>query len=446
MLARLAIFGLLPVAAVAAFLIAFFLFYRGGYDAPPPVHVPFEQITTSSAPSRVTQGLPPGQPRQGLLVVDAQHVNFFTENELVSFTSQVAHRGFEVEFLGNFLPIADPAEVQPRLFQLADKLRRADSFAVIQPQTPFTESEATLVERFVRKGGKLLLVSDPGRPQRTNSLAKRFGVEFQADYLYNTVDNDSNFRRIFIRDFQPDQLTAGLETITLEYAGSLQSSGGGLAFSGPSTKSSLLETLGAFSTMAWGDTRSVLALSDFTFMVPSNDALVDNGQLISNIADYITDSERQFVLSDFPYIYGEDQGDGVDVLIGQPGLLKVGQQMKNGLATRGLASQVIPVEDLSRDSVFLGLYDDASQVSQYLQSAGVRVDDTLGTPFVDELEPAGTAVVLLDQSRDRDMLVVLADRPETLTSAVGRLISGEFRGDLLSDFVAVHQFAGAPVQ
>ena len=100
MLARLVIFALLPTAAVVAFLVAFFVFYRGGYDAPPSPDLAFEQITTSSAPSRITQELPPGPARSGLLVVDAQHSNAFTENELVSFTSQVSDRGFEVEFVG----------------------------------------------------------------------------------------------------------------------------------------------------------------------------------------------------------------------------------------------------------------------------------------------------------------------------------------------------------
>ena len=442
MLVRLAIFALLPVFAVAAFLVAFFVFYRGSYDPPPSQNVPFEQINTSSVPSRLSPARPPGQLRQGLLVVDAQHSNSFTENELVSFASRVADRGFDMEFVGDFLPLEDPEQAQPRLIQLAEKLRRADSFAVILPQTPYTETEAALVEQFVRKGGKLLLVSDPGRPQNINGLAKRFGVDFQADYLYNTVENDANFRRILIRDFQPDQLTAGLDTITFDYASSVQSPGGGLAFASPGTKSSVLNTVGSFSPMSWGDSRNVLAIADFTFMVPNNDSLLDNGRLVSNIADYVTDSGREFRLPDFPYFYGTGQDDGVDILIGRQSLLNIGLQMKNGLAPYRLSPRISPAEDVSRDTVFLGLYEDAPQVSQYLQAAGVRVDDTLGTAFAPELGLAGTAVLVLDQSQGRDMLVVLADTPETLAGAVARLISGKFRGDLVSDFVAVRKFEG----
>ncbi len=440
MLARLAIFALLPLFAAAAFVVAYFLFYQGGYDPPPPVDVPFEQIGTTSIQPRVSDELPPGQLRQGLLVVDAQHGNSFKQSELVSFASRVTDRGFDVEYLGDFTPLAAPGQAQLALLQLAEKLRRADSFVVILPQVAYTETEAALVQRFVNRGGRLLLISDPSRPQNIDALAKKFGVDFQEDYLYNTVENDANFKRIFIRDFQPDQLTAGLETITLDYASSIQSPGGGLAFSGPGTKSSVLGADGDFSPVAWGNSRNVLAIADFTFMVSSNDSLLDNGRLVSNIADYVTDSEREFFLSDFPYFYGTGQDDGVDILIGQAGLLNIGLEVKTGLVAHRVSSEIAPAEDVSRDTVFLGLYEDAPQIGQYLQNAGIRVDDTLGTAFAPELPLESTVVMLLDQSQDRDMLIILGDSPETLTGAVARLISGEFRGDLVSDFVAVRKF------
>ena len=443
MFARLAIVVLLPLCAVIAFLIAYFLFYQGtGYDAPPAVNLTLEQIDTTSLPPRTSEELPIGQQRQGLLIVDGLHANSFTKQELVGFASRVADRGFDVEYIGEFNIRLDPSQARQRYQLLAEKLRRADSLAVILPRFEFTEAEALLVERFVQKGGKLLLISDPGRMQRIDSLAKRFGVDFQTDYLYNTTENDANFKRIFIRDFQPDQLTAGVEAITLEYAGSVQSTGGGLAFVSPGTKSSLLDQVGDFSTMVWGDTRNVLAIADFTFLVPTNDSLLDNGRLASNIADFLTDSQREYDLPDFPYFYSSALDEGVDVLMGSSGLLNIGLQAKSGLAAYGVSSEVVSSEDVTHDTVFLGLYDDASQVGQYLQAAGIRVDDTIGTPFLPELELENTAITLLDQDQDRDVLIMLADTPETLTAAVSRLLSGEFRNDLVSDYVAIRKFEG----
>ncbi len=440
MVSRLAALALFPILGAVAFFIAYFVFYSGGVESQPSPELGIEQISVSALPPRASADLPTGQLRQGLMVVDAQHGNSFTERELVAFVSRVADRGFEVEILGDFTPIVDPSQFQARVSQLSEKLRQADSYVVILPQLGFSPAEAALVERFVNRGGKLLLVSDPSRAHNINALAMRFGVDFQPDYLYDTLDNDANYKRIFIRDFQPDQLTAGVESITLELAGSVQSPGGGLAFTGPGTKSSLLDAADTLTPMAWGNDRNVLALADFTFMVGGHESLLDNGRLLSNIADFLTDSERQFLLSDFPYFYGDSRDEGIDILLGQSGLLNIGLQLKSTLAGWQVASEISSLDDPSRDSVFIGLFEDAAKVNQYLQVAGVRVDDTLRTPFAPELELAGTALMVLDQGQDRDMLVILADSPATLNGAVGRLLSGQFRVDLVSDTVAVRKF------
>lgn len=442
MLPKPAAIVLLPLFAGIAFLVAYFVFYSGGgYDAPPRVNLSLEQLDATSLTPHVSDEPQPSRLSQGLLVIDAQHANSFSERELVGFASRVADRGYDVEIAGDF-SVLDPSLANQRYQLLADKLRRADSFAVILPGIGFDERETALVEQFVRKGGKLLLISDPGRPQKIDGLAKRFGVDFQPDYLYNTADNDANFKRILVKDFQPDQLTAGVESITLDYAGSVESSGGGLAFVSPGTKSSLLDRVGDFSPIAWGDTRNVLAIADFTFLVPTNDSLLDNGRLASNIADFLTDSQRDYFLSDFPYFYRSGQDDGVDILIGNSGLLNAGLQAKSGLADYGVSSEVVPAEDVSRSAVFLGLYEDAAQVGHYLQAAGIRVDDTIGTPFAPELELKDTAVTLLDLDQGRGVLILLADTPETLSDATARLLSGEFRSDLVSDFVAIRKFEG----
>ena len=131
------------------------------------------------------------------------------------------------------------------------------------------------------------------------------------------------------------------------------------------------------------------------------------------------------------------------MLVGQPSLLTVGLQLKDSLSARGVSAQVTDSEDVSRDTLFLGLYGDALKVDQYLQSAGVRIDDMLGVPLASDLRLGGTAVTVLDENHDRHVLLLLADTPETLSGAVSRLISGDFRSDLLSDYIALTGAVGA---
>ena len=367
------------------------------------------------------------------MAVDALHANSFTESELFTLTSRVANRGCDVEFLGGFTPLDETARSQI----LEESLRRADSLVVVLPRLEYSDAEAALVERFVSKGGKLLLVSDPTRPDRINSLAGRFGLEFRPDYLFDMTEYDLIFRNIIVSEFQPDELTVGLDSITLYTAGSIRSSGPGLAFAGEDTRSSLVEDLEQLYPIAGGDSRNVLAIADLTFMVPPQSSLLSNDRLISNIADYLTSTEREYELADFPHFYETGADAGTDILLGRESLWDIGIEMKNGLSAYQISSEISGVEDLSRDTVFLGLYEDALPMSRYLQAAGVRVGDTLGTPFTPELDPQGTFVTVLDQNQDRHVLVVLADSPRTLFGAVNRLLDGEFRGDLVTNFVGV---------
>ena len=440
MAAKLAgILILLVVGIGVAFAAAYLVFYRGNYDGPPRVEVDFLAQGVASA-NDGTQWMPSAAARQGgLLLVDTLHSNGFSSREILTLRTRVVAQGYDLELLGNFARAAEP----DRRAQLSERLREADSLVVITPLIAYSAGEVDLIEDFVRKGGKLVMVSDPGRRDQMNTLAQRFGVQFRPDYLYNQVENDQNFQNIFVRDFQPDELTAGLDTIVLFTAGSITSSGTGLAVADAQTESSVSENNGDLYVMARAADRNVLAISDFTFMIPPYDSTVDNDRLLSNIIDYATTSDRVFDLADFPHFYQTGPDAGVQILLGRPELLGSATNLKKGLEDYGISADIQGVEDVSRDTVFLGLHDDALQVRQYLQAAGVRVDDTLGMPFGLELDPAGTAVIVLDREGGRHVLILLADTPADLNRAVSRLLSGGFRSDLVSEVTGVSTAAGA---
>ena len=440
---KLLALALVPIFAAAAYFGTSPFFYRAGYVPPPQAEIPYLSLTTSPAPEGPLPGQPVGDVGRGLVVIDDQHRNSFTEDEIVALVAMITERGYEVEFTGDSTAVAlqrsQVSDQDARTIAMEDKLRGADSLLVILPRWPFSEAEAEVVKRFVRKGGKLVLISDPSRPQEINTLAERFGLDFQPDYLYNLVDNDQNFRNIFVRDFQPDELTAGLDAIALYTAGSIRSSGPGLAFGDANTRSSLLGDSGDLNPIAWGESRSVLAIADFEFMVPPYNSLLDNDRLMSNLADYLTSSEREFDLSDFPHFYERGADGGIDILLGRPSLWDIGLIVRNGLSDLGFSSQISGAEDPSHDTVFLGLYEDVLQVSRYLQASGIRIGDTLGMPFAPELELAGTSIIVLDRSGERDVLMILADGPESLYGAVRSLLLGEFRAELVSDLVGMRR-------
>jgi hypothetical protein len=425
------------VFGAGTFLVAYFYFYGiGGYDAPPPTVLPMDAITAPSSELRLFDESPLIQ--KGTLLIDGIHGNDFTKSELAALISRVNDRGYEVEFMGtvgrfgNFSSLSASA----RLTMMKEKLRRADSLAVILPIDDYTPEEVDLVERFIlRKGGKVLLLADPTRRHQINSLAERFGLSFQTDYLYNTTDYDLNFQNVFISDFREDEVTKGLEKIVLYTAGSIRTPNPGLAFTDGGTHSSMLEQIEPFYPLVKVAEGRVLALFDLTFMIPPRNAILDNNKLISNIADYLTSSQRSFDLADFPGFFKDD----VDILLGSSELFDVAGDLKDGLATFRINAKVRGVEDITKDMVYVGLYEDSADVAQYLELAGLGVDDVIRTPFTPDIQRENTAIIMLNSGSERQVLVILGDSESALRDVVVRLSRGSFRDGLVGDFVGVYR-------
>ena len=434
-LLKIGLLLLVPLVALVFFLGAYFFFYRGGYDAPPIAAVSFDRVIPPVSSHISITEVPELHP--GLLLVDGGHRNDFTKGEISSLLARVASRGHEIEFIGDADLFGDFRRPDPQetLLFLKDKLRRADSLAVIAPDVPYTREEVGLVKRFVEKGGRLLLMADPTRDNRINTLAERFGITFQPDYLYNTVDYDLNFRNIFISSFRPDQVTQGLRQIALYTSGSLKSSSPWLAYTDANTRSSIVERIEPFYPIIKGADGRVLAIYDLTFMVPPQNSILDNDILISNIADFLTVNERRFDLVDFPYFFQDD----VDILLGRSSLFDAGTAMKASLDVFQIGSNIVGVEDITKDTVYLGLYEDASDVAQYLAIAGIRVDSSLRTPFTPDIDREGTAFILLHSSPERNILAILGNSQAAIADMMDRLNSGTFRAGLVSDFVGVYR-------
>ena len=132
-------------------------------------------------------------------------------------------------------------------------------------------------------------------------------------------------------------------------------------------------------------------------------------------------------------------GDSVDILLGGDALFDVATRLKSLFGTLRIESEIQGFEDLTRDTVFLGLYRHAPDVVQYLNPAGVLVTETVRTPFTPELPTGGTALVLLNQTAQRRVLVILGDTPNALLDMVGRLASGAFRDGLVDPLLGVYR-------
>lgn len=476
---RRAIFAITIVAVVGIFLVlTYFFFYPGRYQPPSTEKPRFEDITV---PTPVSQPFAEEYRKQkGTLLLDVVHDNNFTPRELDLLLSRVISQGFVAEFLKEPTTAQEEVKAQAaeRLERMREKLRYADAMAVILPREAFSSDEVKVIKEFVEKGGKLLLVADPTRPSQINTVSTEFGLTFEADYLYNLKDYDGNYQNIFITEFtQADVFTQNLAKIVLYSAGSISSSDKGIAFTDENTLSSLIQTKRTHSPIALTEGSKVLAISDFTFMREPFSAVWDNNQLISNIAEWLTRSERVFFLSDFPYFLE----DKAYIAYGNPVMIDLGVELKNFLVEKGKSPELGQYEDMlatSRDVVFLGLFKEAGKVENYLErgkiSVRVKMEVAREKKSAKEEKPQaetenvtsqeititeveignigqvyreeGTSILYLDQKDNRDVLIILSDSKEMMKDTIDALIKGKFRDWLISDKLVVYYAEKAEVK
>lgn len=356
----------------------------------------------------------------GLVLLDLSHDNAFTMEEIGALDGRLAQRGSElVPFTSGDLQTA---------------LRSVNAFVVITPLDSFTTDEIQAVTDFVERGGKLLMMGDPTRFNVSfeetdvsfelvyerdqiplNSLANAFDIIFNGDYLYNTLENEGNFRNIILNSdgFGETAVTDGLEQVAFYGSHSLQIGQGATAVlrGDENTWSSATDRPGGLILAASSHDNNVLALGDIHFITEPYYTVFDNGRFISQISDFLTDNQqREYVLADFPYFFTQDINliytgspelgpDAFDEII----------QLQDAFRQAGQTLSVASEPTNNTDTLYLGLYNQAETVADFLASADINliIDPPLEVEEMedeteDETEEAEDEAVSEDESEEDD--------------------------------------------
>ena len=454
---------LLALALAAPWAIRHFTYYQGG-RAERTVERPDLSTVEVAAPARAAYLDEATPALAGAILVDAIHDNLFDPTDVSLLQERLAARGQRLE------TIVDEEE-------LPGMLRYAKALVVISPLSDWSAGEAELVERFVQRGGRLLLVADAAHysaiyddwgwlvgldhdAPHLNSLAARFGLQFQPDYLYNMEDNANNYRNIKLTHFAEDVLTAGIDELVFFGTRSVQSEAPGLVVSSAGTVSNSDDRVAKPAAAALAANGEVLALGDLTFLTEPYDGIADNDLFVSHIADFLSQADRAYALDEFPYYFGErvDLVYTADPLLDSD-LLPASGDLQSLFAAAGKALAVQFEEDASSDTLFLGLYSEADDVEEYLAEAqvtlflppeeGPEVEPwldytstlTATEEFTSRIEIAsvgpvvtdGTALILRALHEERRIVIVLADTVAGLQAVVERLLDGDLEGCLLRE-------------
>jgi len=305
------------------------LFYYSGSYNPPPAEIPsYEQVAVPMTPS--TEFSDVYEEGEGTILIDLAHYNDFNIEELNVLTLRLISRGLTTEFfktganlekelLGEEVVKEEEKEAEEeeaaeeevvdeeeeaekeaaKEAEVVDEEETAEEeelpvgFIVVCPQKGFSKEEKETIDEFVINGGKLLLIADPTRRGKMNTLSLDFGLIFEPDCLYNMKEYETNFQNIFVTDFKESEITKGLNKVVFYRAGSISSADGGIAFGDENTVSSLVETKRKLSPIALANESKVLAIHDLTFMTEPHNGILDNNQLIANIADWLASPAKE---------------------------------------------------------------------------------------------------------------------------------------------------------
>lgn len=218
------------------------------------------------------------------VIVDLSHGNLVSEWEFDVVAAELAKRRVPLRFLSSWDDIVL-------------SLEGAYGLIVAAPTRQYTMDEVLQIERFVEKGGVLLLFFDPSAEYQTipellgpiNSIANGFGLSYAKGYLYNEDENYGLYRNIYVKDFENTSLTRGLETIVLFTATHIHSLGDQAAWTSSSTYSSTGEKTGIYAPIAIiEEGGTVAAFGDITFITEPFCYVEDNYKLLLNIISKLT--------------------------------------------------------------------------------------------------------------------------------------------------------------
>lgn len=419
---------LLPLAILLVGFLARTLFYYQGVYLPP--NVPTDAVeVVNVALQAPQQSVNEAGSFSGIVVIDDAHINNFRQEEMSVLYGRIAAAGGQVKLFSGHDP-------------LAQTLRGAKAFVVAINVINYDAEDALAVESFVRDGGRLLLVADPTRLLDTtslNSVAGQFGILFQSDYIYNLVENDASYLNVYLRDFEDNPLTEGVEQIVVRGAGSLRASGDVLVAGDENTFSSLRETPGDVVAMALTSNGNVLAITDFTFLTAPYNTFGDNDRFIDNMVAFLLGGDRQYQLLDFPNVFS----DSVDLVYTDSQLLEQtfeeADQLRQLLAHAGLATQL--KDDLSANSasVVVGLYANADSESlRTLAGDGIDFDGGVNISGVGHFSSFGTTLFHLHQNRSGEyQLFIFAESAKALSTGLAVLFEGKLDQCGLTDQTAL---------
>ena len=180
------------------------------------------------------------------------------------------------------------------LSEVGEKLEDAHGFVSVGVDS-YDDAEREAIAGFIEDDGHVLMAVDPGQEfSLGGGLSDTFstlGAFTEPGYVYNLEENDLNYQRIFATPAGDGELTAGVDEVVFDTATPVQTANPDEMLE-PLDGSELSTTREETNKPVLVRDGGVALVGDTGFMTPENTQRADNDQLVSNIADFLVESDR----------------------------------------------------------------------------------------------------------------------------------------------------------
>lgn len=432
-------------ALLLPILVRAFWFYRGVADRPEIATPDYASFVAPEPPVNSNDNEEEIEQFGGTVLIDTFHANQFTMADIASFTSAIQARGGKIETVSDS-------------FSLESQLKYASAFVSVSPSFLYTAPEVQMLQSFAERGGKILVFTDAtrnfisvdfisgnptaiGDANAANSLLKVFDISVNNDYLYNTQENEGNFRNVFFDEFGKSELTFGLKQIALYGTRSVQTSSGMILLGGSESNRSSIND--AYNSNQGGAVLSsegnVAAFGDFTFLSSPYNTYTDNATLISNLADFVLTTEQVTSLQNFPYVFG---GKTVSVYL-TPDLTKNTDMvtalsgLQNAYRFQNINLEFVDEVPSNGNAIIISTFLMDENTQAIANKFDIEISDSISTTQFGNVNSSGMGVLLLDATTRGNKLVLLAGSPEDVIALIGVVSGGNINSCLTSESVAV---------
>lgn len=279
-----------------------------------PEYEPGEVVPEAMAATGTVETNPdPAADDTGTVVIDRAHSNRFTRADIEPLVDALVREGYHVEFYTEG--------------DLATALEGADAFLVIDPASEYLTGDIDDVRQFTGNGGRLVMIGEPDRTavsaslfgtsitnqeSRLTTLASRYRMSVDTEYLYNQENADGTFKHVVARPTGDGSLDGVDEAAVYTAAAVTAENGTVLLRSAPETyKSGSDEVTGEYPVVV--QRNNVLLLGDKTFMRGDRYRVADNEQLVAYVAEFMIEGDYRAPPDvDADEDEDEDEESGVD--------------------------------------------------------------------------------------------------------------------------------------